>query len=65
MIGKTVEVVIDRIEADFYVGRTQFDSPEVDNEVLISLEKSLKIGNFYNVEIIEAGEYDLTGRFVK
>jgi ribosomal protein S12 methylthiotransferase len=65
MIGKTVEVVIDRIEADSYVGRTQFDSPEVDNEVLISLEKSLKIGNFYNVEIIEAGEYDLTGKFVK
>ncbi len=59
--GKKFEVVIDRTEADYYVGRTEFDSPEVDNEVIIKTEKTLKIGNFYKVKIKSAGDFDLVG----
>ncbi|MCD6366189.1 MAG: 30S ribosomal protein S12 methylthiotransferase RimO [Bacteroidales bacterium] len=65
IVGKSIEVLIDRVESDFYFGRTQFDSPEVDNEVLIPVEENLKIGDFYNIKITEAGEYDLTGEVVE
>ncbi len=64
MVGKTIEVLIDRVEADFYFGRTQFDSPEVDNEIVIPIEENLKTGDFYTVIVTEAGEYDLTGEVV-
>ncbi len=60
-IGKTFKVLIDRKEGEYYVGRTEFDSPEVDNEVLISIEEKIKIGNFYQVKIIDAVEFDLYG----
>ncbi len=62
-IGKEFEVIIDRKEDDYYVGRTQYDSPEVDNEVLISVKnnKNLRIGEFYNVEISSAEDFDLYG----
>lgn len=58
-IGSTQKVIIDRKEADFYVGRTQYDSPEVDPEVLISTDKPMQIGQFYEVTINGAEDYDL------
>lgn len=60
-IGKTFKVLIDRKEGEFWIGRTEFDSPEVDNEVLISIEEKVKIGNFYQVKITDAAEFDLYG----
>jgi ribosomal protein S12 methylthiotransferase len=60
-IGKIFKVLIDRKEGEYYVGRTEFDSPEVDNEVLISIEEKIKIGNFYQVKITDAVEFDLYG----
>lgn len=60
-VGTTMKVIIDAEEADCYVGRTEFDSPDVDNSVLISKEYPLKIGEFYNIKITEAAEYDLYG----
>lgn len=58
-VGKEYIVLIDRREGDFWVGRTEYDSPEIDNEVLISAEEMLVEGRFYKVRIIEAMEYDL------
>jgi len=64
-VGQTLKVLIDREENGYYVGRTEFDSPEVDNEVLISEEKSnLKIGDFYNVKITKADFFDLYGDLI-
>ncbi len=60
-IGSTLRVIIDREESGYYVGRTEFDSPEVDPEVLVSTSKPLKIGHFYHVEITSAEDYDLMG----
>ena len=64
-VGKTLVAVIEREEDEYYVGRTEFDSPEVDPEVLISKERELKIGEFYKVEITEAMPYDLIGKIVE
>ena len=58
-VGKTLSVVIDRQEGDYYVGRTEFCSPEVDPEVLIPAEEHLQIGAFYNAYITDAEEFDL------
>lgn len=63
-IGKTYEVVIDRRDQDFWVGRTQYDSPEVDNEVLIPDTYKLEIGKFYNIRIVDAVEFDLIGEII-
>ena len=60
-IGKLFKVLIDRREDGYFVGRTQYDSPEVDNEVLIEDSQELSIGHFYQVKIIGAGEFDLYG----
>ena len=60
-IGKTFKVLIDRKEGEYYVGRTEFDSPEVDNEVLIPIEEKAKIGEFFQVKITDAAEFDLYG----
>jgi ribosomal protein S12 methylthiotransferase len=57
-------VIVDREDEEFYVGRTEFDSPEVDGEVLISKEVSLKKGQFCFVEITDSEEFDLYGRVV-
>ena len=62
--GQALKVIIDREESDYYVGRTEFDSPEVDPEVLISKEKRLQIGDFYQVMIDNAEDYDLFGHVV-
>lgn len=60
-IGKTFKTLIDKKEAGRYIGRTEFDSVEVDNEVIISGTSKLKIGQFYNVKIEKAYDYDLEG----
>lgn len=60
-IGQQLQVIIDRKEDDYYVGRTQFDSPEVDPEVLIPAVHELQPGNFYQVEIKETQAFDLYG----
>lgn len=65
-IGKTFKVLFDRVEGEFFVGRTEFDSPEVDNEVLVKTEGNyVRIGDFAMVEIIDATEYDLYGTVVE
>jgi ribosomal protein S12 methylthiotransferase len=64
-IGKTFKVLIDRKEGGSFIGRTEFDSPEVDNEVIIeSPDNYLRIGDFVNVKVTSASEFDLTGEVV-
>ena len=60
-VGKTFRVIVDREDSDYYVGRTEFDSPEVDPEVLIAKTCTLKPGEFYDVKITEALPYELVG----
>lgn len=65
-VGKVLKVIIDRKEGDYYVGRTEFCSPEVDPEVLIKAgEKRLRVGCFYKVKITQSEEFDLYGEVVK
>lgn len=61
-IGKTFKVLVDRKEGSDFVGRTESDSPEVDNEVIIHTSEYLRIGDFVNVRIEEASEFDLVGK---
>ncbi len=65
-IGKTFKVLFDRVEGDYFIGRTEFDSPEVDNEVLVKKEGDVfvRIGDFVHVEITSADHYDLYGVLV-
>lgn len=64
-VGQEMKVIIDRIEGEYYIGRTEFDSPEVDPEVLIKSEGlNLMIGNFYQVQIIDSDEFDLFGKII-
>ncbi len=61
-IGELYKVIIDRREGDYYIGRTEFDSPDVDNEVIIKSEnKRLRVGSFYQVRIKSADDFDLIG----
>jgi len=61
-IGKTFKVVIDRKDGNNFIGRTEFDSPDVDNEVLIdATEVYLKTGEYYDIKIHEAADFDLYG----
>ena len=60
-VGQTFKTVIDRLEGDYYVGRTEFDSPEVDPEVLIKADAEMTAGSFVNVRITEADAFDLYG----
>lgn len=65
MIGREMLVVIDRREGDYYVGRSQYSSPEVDPEVLIpAADRQLRRGCFYNVEITAAEEFDLYAKVI-
>ena len=65
-VGSTMKVIIDRLEGDYFIGRTEFCSPEVDPEVLIpATEKRLQIGHFYNAKITGAEEFDLYGTIVE
>ena len=61
-VGQTFKTMIDRLEGDYYVGRTEFDSPEVDPEVLIKADAELPVGEFVNVRITEADAFDLYGK---
>ena len=64
-VGTVEKVLIDRIEGDYYVGRTQYDSPEVDDEILISLDDAdLEIGTFVNAKIVKADYFDLYAEIV-
>ena len=61
-VGSVEKVLIDRIEGDYYIGRTQYDSPEVDDEILISVDEAeLNIGDFVNVKLVKADYFDLYG----
>ena len=64
-VGKTYKTIVDRQEGEFFIGRTEFDSPEVDCEVLIPVTEGLTIGKFYNVDIVDSDEYDLYGTTLK
>ena len=64
-VGRQMKVIIDRLEGEYYIGRTEFDSPEVDPEVLIERgDRALHIGNFYHVEIVNSDDFDLFGRII-
>jgi len=63
-VGKTFKVLIDKKEAGRYLGRTEFDSVEVDNEVIIQTKKKLPVGEFVNVKITKAYDYDIEGEVV-
>ena len=64
-VGKQMKIIIDRLEGDYYIGRTEFDSPEVDPEVLINCsEKELEIGKFYQVEVVDADDFDLYAKII-
>jgi ribosomal protein S12 methylthiotransferase len=63
-VGKKFKVMVDKKEAGRYLGRTEFDSVEVDNEVVIKTDKKLPIGNFVNVQITKAYDYDIEGEVV-
>ena len=62
IVGQPFRVIVDREEEDFYVGRTQYDSPEVDPEILISKDTPLSPGSFYQVKVIDAQAFDLYGK---
>jgi len=65
-IGKEFRVLIDRKEGGYYVGRTEFDSPDVDNEVLINAEEGyLRTGDFFQIKITDASDFDLYGELAK
>lgn len=64
-VGSVEKVLIDRIEGDYYIGRTQYDSPEVDDEILISIDDAeLNVGDFVNVRLMKADYFDLYGEVV-
>lgn len=66
LVGRKEKIIIDRVEGDYYVGRSQYDSPDVDTECLIKREDGeLSIGNFYNAEIIKAEEFDFYAKILK
>ena len=61
-VGKTLKVLFDRVEGDYFVGRTEYDSPDVDNEVLVKKESNyIRIGDFANIKITSADDFDLYG----
>ena len=61
LAGRTMKVLIDRKENEYYAGRTEFDSPEIDQEVLVPVQYDLKPGNFYDIRITQTAEFDLFG----
>lgn len=62
LVGKIFKVIIDRQEGEFFVGRTEYDSPEVDQEVLVAVEYALEPGSFYNILITQSTDFDLYGK---
>jgi ribosomal protein S12 methylthiotransferase len=64
-VNKVFKVIIDRVENDYYIGRTYKDAPEIDNEVYIEKNKKLKQGEFYSVNIYDSEDYDIFGKCLK
>lgn len=60
-VGRLFKTIIDRVEGDYYIGRTEFDSPDVDPEMLIKADRDIAIGSFYNVRVTDAVDFDLYG----
>ncbi len=60
-VGKVLKVIVDKENDDYFVGRTEFDSPEVDPEVYIEKDESISIGNFYEINITSANAFELFG----
>lgn len=66
MVGREFKVLFDRKEGNYFIGRTQFDSPDVDNLVFVDAKKNyVRVGDFANVKITKAKEYDLIGDVVE
>lgn len=63
-IGSILKVIIDREESDYFIGRTEYDSPEVDPEVLIEKDSALKVGEFYTVKVTGALPFELIGKAI-
>ena len=64
-VGNTYSVLIDRIEGNYFIGRTEFDSPDVDNEVIVHAKDFyVRLGDFANIKIIKSDHYDLYGEVV-
>jgi ribosomal protein S12 methylthiotransferase len=64
-VGRELKVLIDRAEGPYFIGRTEYDSPEVDNEVIIHApDQYLRIGDFVNVRVASAEQYDLMGELI-
>jgi ribosomal protein S12 methylthiotransferase len=65
-IGKTYKVLFDKKEGDYFIGRTEFDSPEVDKEVLVKADSNfVRVGDFANIKITSAEDYDLYGEVIQ
>ncbi|MFT6185157.1 MAG: ribosomal protein S12 methylthiotransferase [Flavobacteriales bacterium] len=66
-VGKTFKVLFDRIEGGYFIGRTEFDSPDVDNEVLVKQtdDVHIRLGDFEMIEIESADHYDLYGKVIR
>ena len=62
LTGRILKVLIDRREDEYFAGRTEYDSPEIDQEILIPVQYDLLPGNFYNIQIVQAAEFDLFGK---
>jgi ribosomal protein S12 methylthiotransferase len=62
LLNTRQRVLVDRLEGDQYVGRTERDAPEIDNEVFIAADQHVRVGDFVEVDIFDASEYDLYGR---
>lgn len=64
LVGRQLKVIIDRKEGDYYIARSEYDSPDVDPEVLVQKDRPLQVGHFYRVEVTEAVGYDVIGKVV-
>lgn len=65
MLGRTLKVIIDEMEGNYYIARSERETPEVDGEILIDNDQDIRIGSFYEAEITDCNEYDLFGRILK
>ena len=64
-VGKNLRVIVDRCEGDYWICRSEYDSPDVDNEVLVPADSPMRVGNFYTVRIVDAMEHDLMAKYLE
>ena len=64
-VGKNLRVIVDRCEGDYWICRSEYDSPDVDNEVLVPANAPMRVGNFYSVQIVDAMEHDLMAKYLE